>query len=42
MTSFNITKGMAMIDAYEKVRGLTPDEIAALPVLRAAQRCASR
>ncbi|MGO9132831.1 MAG: homoserine kinase, partial [Methylovirgula sp.] len=33
MTSFNITKGMAMIDAYEKVRGLTPDESAALPVL---------
>lgn len=31
--SFNITKGMALINAYEKIRPLTSEEIAALPVL---------
>lgn len=31
--SFNITKGMALINGYERVRKLTPEEIAALPVL---------
>ena len=31
--SFNITKGMAMMDAYERVRPLQPAEIEALPVL---------
>ncbi len=31
--SFNITKGMALIDAYESVRRLDSEEIAALPVL---------
>lgn len=31
--SFNITKGMAMIDGYERVRALTPGEVQALPVL---------
>ena len=31
--SFNITKGMAMIDGYERVRELTVPEVTALPVL---------
>lgn len=31
--SFNITKGMALINGYERVRKLGADEIAALPVL---------
>ncbi len=31
--SFNITKGMAMIEAYRSVRPLGSDEIAALPIL---------
>ena len=31
--SFNITKGMAMIEAYRNVRALSPAEIAALPIL---------
>ena len=31
--SFNITKGMAMIDGYERVRVLTPGEVQALPIL---------
>ncbi len=31
--SFNITKGMALINGYERVRKLTDAEIAALPVL---------
>ena len=31
--SFNITKGMALINAYEEMRRLTPEEIAALPIL---------
>lgn len=31
--SFNITKGMALINAYEAMRRLTPEEIAALPIL---------
>jgi homoserine kinase type II len=31
--SYNLTKGQAMIVAYEKVRPLGPGEIAALPVL---------
>jgi homoserine kinase type II len=38
--SFNITKGMALINGYERVRRLTDSEVAALPVLArgAAQR----
>jgi homoserine kinase type II len=31
--SFNITKGMALLDGYEGVRPLSDDEIAALPIL---------
>ena len=31
--SFNITKGMAMIEGYERVRALTPGEAQALPIL---------
>ena len=31
--SFNITKGMAMIAGYERVRPLSPAEVSALPVL---------
>jgi homoserine kinase type II len=31
--SFNITKGMALINGYERVRRLTDSEVAALPVL---------
>jgi homoserine kinase type II len=31
--SFNITKAMAMIGAYENTRRLAPEEIAALPIL---------
>ena len=31
--SFNITRGMALLNGYEKVRPLQPAEIAALPVL---------
>jgi homoserine kinase type II len=31
--SFNITKGMALINAYEKIRPLTEAEVAALPFL---------
>ncbi len=31
--SFNLTKGMAMLDGYTRARPLSPDEIAALPVL---------
>ncbi len=31
--SFNITKSMALIDAYQAVRKLAPEEIEALPVL---------
>ncbi|QXX74437.1 homoserine kinase [Methylovirgula sp. HY1] len=31
--SFNITKGMALINAYEQMRRLTPEETAALPIL---------
>ena len=31
--SFNITKGMALLNGYERVRGLTSEEYAALPVL---------
>jgi homoserine kinase type II len=31
--SFNITKGMALITGYERVRGLTEAEVEALPVL---------
>ncbi|MFT0892886.1 homoserine kinase [Pseudochelatococcus sp. G4_1912] len=31
--SFNITKGQAMISAYEAVRPLDPSEVAALPIL---------
>ena len=31
--SFNITKGMAMIDGYERARRLSDAEIAALPIL---------
>ena len=31
--SFNITKGRAMISGYQKVRGLTAAEVAALPIL---------
>lgn len=31
--SFNITKSMALINAYENVRRLDPEEIAALPIL---------
>lgn len=31
--AFNITKGMALINAYENIRKLTDAEIAALPVL---------
>jgi homoserine kinase type II len=31
--SFNITKSMALINAYENIRRLKPEEIAALPVL---------
>ncbi len=31
--AFNITKGMALINAYENIRRLTEEEIAALPVL---------
>jgi homoserine kinase type II len=31
--SFNITKGMALINGYERVRRLTEAEVAALPVL---------
>jgi homoserine kinase type II len=31
--SFNITKGMALINAYEEIRRLEPEEIAALPIL---------
>lgn len=31
--SFNMTKGRAMISGYEKVRRLSPDEVAALPIL---------
>ncbi|MGE3246021.1 MAG: homoserine kinase [Beijerinckiaceae bacterium] len=32
-TSFNITRGMAMLDGYRQVRPLTAPEISALPVL---------
>ena len=31
--SFNVTKGRAMIDAYQRIRRLTPQESATLPVL---------
>ncbi len=31
--SFNLTKGMAMLNGYQRLRPLTQDEIAALPVL---------
>jgi homoserine kinase type II len=31
--SYNITKGKALIDAYQRGRQLTPQEVAALPVL---------
>ena len=31
--SFNVTKSMALIEAYETLRKLTPEEIEALPVL---------
>ena len=31
--SFNVTKGAALVNAYEKLRPLTPNEFAALPVL---------
>lgn len=31
--SFNITKGMALLNGYERVRGLTSEEYAALPTL---------
>jgi homoserine kinase type II len=31
--SFNVTKGMALLDGYERVRRLTQDERAALPIL---------
>ncbi len=32
-TSFNVTKGMAMLEGYQKVRPLTPAEIEAFPIL---------
>lgn len=31
--SFNITKGLALLDGYERVRKLDPEEMAALPLL---------
>ncbi|MCK8780627.1 homoserine kinase [Rhizobium sp. NTR19] len=31
--SYNVTKGSAMLDGYASVRPLSPDEVAALPVL---------
>ena len=31
--SYNITKGMALLSGYERVRGLTNEEFAALPIL---------
>ncbi|MBS7695785.1 MULTISPECIES: homoserine kinase [unclassified Chelatococcus] len=31
--SFNLTKGQALIDGYEAQRPLTPEEVAALPIL---------
>jgi homoserine kinase type II len=40
-SSFNITKGRAMIAGYQKVRGLTEPEIAACRSSAAARRCAS-
>jgi homoserine kinase type II len=30
---FNVSKGMAMIEGYQRVRRLTPDEVDALPIL---------
>ena len=39
--SYNVTKGRALLQGYVAVRALSDEERVALPLLRAAPRCAS-